>query len=143
MALVDVLSAIGTDSRAIRDGGGTARALQHLRRGVKVLVEGGKFDFQIATSHGKRQVDFDFGLTSCQLQLLSLEPNVGPVLELNGGVDGSVVVENVDGAHQFRLFDIGNAQSKAVDDVAPVAPNQLKDVGRRLGRVVNFPSREF
>jgi hypothetical protein len=24
-----------------------------------------------------------------------------------------------------------------------VAPNQLDDVGRRLGRVVNFPPREF
>jgi hypothetical protein len=65
---------------------------------VKVLVEGGKFDFQIATSHGQRQVDFDFGLTRCQRQLLSLEPNARPVVELNGGLYGSVVVENVDGA---------------------------------------------
>ncbi len=27
--------------------------------------------------------------------------------------------------HQFCLFDVCNAQSKAVDDVAPVAPDQL------------------
>ena len=129
MALVDVLAAVGADARVGRHRRRTARALQHLRRGVQVLIEGGELDLQIAGRDGQRQIDLHLRLALRQRKLLGLVPHSGPILQLDGGLHGPVVVVDDDGAHHLGPLDIGDAQREAVDDVAADQLDNLRRGG--------------
>ena len=162
VALIDVLATVRADARMGRHRRRAAGALQHLRRSVKVLIEGRELDFQITRRNGQRQVYFHLRLALRQRKLFgllnqiihldyksfnddnqtvivkNLVPDSGPILELDGGLNGSVVVVDDDGAHHLSSLDIGDAQREAVDHVAA---DQLDNLRRRREAHVRLQCR--
>lgn len=81
MALVDVLSAVATDSWVGGHRRAAAWALQGLRGGLVVLIEVGELNHQVGRHDGQGQVDLHLCLSRGQLHLLRLVPACRPEKE--------------------------------------------------------------
>ena len=58
----------------------------------------------------------------------NLVPDSGSILQLDGGLDGAIVVVDDDGAHHLGALDVGDPQREAVDDVTA---DEFDDLRRR------------
>ena len=66
-------------------------------------------------------------------------PYAGPVLELDGGLDGPIVVVDDDGAHHLGALDVRDAQREPVDDVRA---DQFDDLHHRREAHVGLVSQQ-
>ena len=141
VALEHVFPAVCTDSGIGWDRGGTPGTLERLGGGVDILKEVYVLDLEVAGDDGQRELDFDVGLAGLDRNLLGLVPRGRlVVLKLDHGLDGAVVVADVDGPDHLLPLQVPDPQVNLADAMARA---QFDDVGRRRVFGVHLQRREL